>query len=152
MFHLRSTEVVMTRFLIVASLLLSASAMAQQRGSLFDRADGNGDGSITRAELLAARNAAFATRDRNGDGYIDAADVPARATARPKVADGMARMRQLLDASGDGKISKEEFVNGGLAAFTRADTDGNDTLDAKEVAAARAAIAQRGSRDGVSLE
>ena len=135
----------MTRFLIIAALLLLSlgPATAQQRGSMFVRADGNGDGSITRAEFLDARANLFGTRDRNADGYIDAADVPPRAAARAGLADGMARMRRLLDASGDGKVSKEEFVNGALTIFTGADADGNDTLDPKELAAAQTAAARR---------
>jgi hypothetical protein len=138
-------EAVMTRILIVAGMLLLCldSAIAQQRGSVLDRADGNGDGSITRAEFLDARAKLFSTRDRNSDGYVDAGDVPARAAGRPRVADGMTKMRQLLDASGDGKISKDEFVNGGLALFTRVDADRNDTLDPEELAAARQAAKQR---------
>ena len=106
---------------------------------MLERADGNGDGSITRVEMLDARAKVFSTRDRNGDGYIDAADVPSRAAARPRVADGMSKLRQLLDTSGDGKVSKQEFIDGGLALFTRADTDHNDTLDPKELAAVREA-------------
>ena len=94
----------MTRILIAAGLLLlcGASVSAQQRGFMLERADGNGDGSITRAEMLDARSQLFGTRDRNGDGYIDAADAPSRAAARPRVAHGMSRLRQLLYTSGAG--------------------------------------------------
>src|ERR1044071_1053613 len=138
-------ETVMTRILIVAGwlLLCGASVSAQQRGSMLERADANGDGSITRAEMLDARAKLFSPRDRNGDGHIDAGDVPSRAAARPRVASGMTKLRQLLDSNGDGKVSKQEFIDGGLAIFTRADTDHNDTLDAKELAAAREAVKQR---------
>jgi hypothetical protein len=137
----------MTRDFVLAGLLSLALSpvMAQQPGGLFDGADGNGDGAVSREEFLAARAGQFARRDRNQDGYIDAVDDE-RAAARPRLATGLAKARDRMDRSGDGKVSKEEFVNGALPLFERADVNADGTLDAKEVAAAKAAISRRGSR------
>ena len=66
--------------LLMLTCLLSVTAHAQTRerpGSIFDRADANSDGSLTREEFAAARAEQFATRDRNSDGAFDkAASAP----------------------------------------------------------------------------
>ncbi|WP_129775180.1 EF-hand domain-containing protein [Peristeroidobacter soli] len=122
-------------------ILLSAPAMAQMRGEgIFERADTNHDGSVTREEFLAARAAQFAKFDRNSDGYIDSADVPER-LAKRRGGDFLATQ---FDADGDGKVSKEEFVNGPTTLFDRADTDKNNVLDAKELAAAKELAKEKG--------
>lgn len=139
----------MTRAPLLAGLLLLtlSPAMAQQRAAAaFDAADQNHDGVISREEFLASRADQFARRDRNRDGFLDAADAGNRMAARPRLADGIDRQQQRLDTNGDGKISKEEFVNGGADSFERADTDGNGTVDAKERQAMRATIRDRVTR------
>jgi Ca2+-binding EF-hand superfamily protein len=135
----------MFRPLAIAALLsiLSAPSMAQMmRGSaegIFERADTNNDGSVTREEFISARGNQFAKFDRNSDGYIDSNDVPKRLAARRQQNGGGEMLMGQFDANGDGKVSKEEFVNGPTTIFDRADSDDNDVLDAKELAAAKEA-------------
>lgn len=43
----------------------------------FDKIDANGDGVISKSEILGAAEQQFKRRDRNGDGYISAADFKA---------------------------------------------------------------------------
>lgn len=131
-------------FPTVCLILLSAPALAQMRGEgIFERADSNNDGSITREEFVAARNDQFAKLDRNSDGYIDSSDVPKRLAARRQRGGGADFMVGQFDADGDGRVTKEEFVNGPTLLFDRADKDKNDVLDPKELAAAKQAAQSR---------
>lgn len=146
----------MLRTLTAAALLslLSASSMAQtmRHGGegIFERADTNNDGSVTREEFIAARGQQFARFDRNSDGYIDGNDVPKRLAERRKQNGGGEMYGGQFDTDGDGKVSKDEFINGPTLIFDRADTDKNNVLDAKELAAAKeaakAAAAERRTR------
>jgi Ca2+-binding EF-hand superfamily protein len=133
--------------------LMSTPTFAQMRASgegIFDKADTNGDGSITREEFRVARTEQFARFDRNGDGYLDSNDVPKRALARREQNGGGGMLSGQFDANGDGKVSKDEFVNGPTLIFDRSDADSNGVLDAKEIAAAKeaakAAVAERRNR------
>jgi Ca2+-binding EF-hand superfamily protein len=139
----------MSRTLVSAALLilLSAPAMAQMRGEgIFERADTNHDGTVTREEYVAARAEQFAKLDRNSDGYIDNSDVPKRLAARRQQKGGGDFLVGQFDANGDGKVSKDEFVQGPTLAFDRADSDKNNVLDAKELAAAKEAAKSAGNQ------
>ncbi|MGH8187419.1 MAG: EF-hand domain-containing protein [Steroidobacteraceae bacterium] len=133
-----------TKLVTVTALLLPALALAQGRHGLFEHADPNQDGMITREEFNAARVEQFAKLDRNSDGFIDAADRDAEAanheSGRRHGRHGAAR----LDADSDGKVSKEEFVNAPTRFFDQADTDKSNVLDAKELETVRAAAKERG--------
>jgi Ca2+-binding EF-hand superfamily protein len=139
----------MFRMLTAAALLslVSASSMAQmmrQGGEgIFERADANNDGSVTKEELIAARGQQFAKFDRNSDGYLDSNDVPKRLAERRKQNGGGEMQGGQFDTDGDGKVSKDEFINGPTLIFDRADTDKNNVLDAKELAAAKEAEERR---------
>ena len=135
----------MLRMLTAAALLslLSVPSMAQmtRRGGegMFERADANNDGSVTKEEFVAARGQQFARFDRNSDGYLDSNDVPKRLAERRKQNGGGEMHGGQFDGDGDGKVSKDEFINGPTLIFDRADTDKNNVLDAKELAAAKEA-------------
>jgi Ca2+-binding EF-hand superfamily protein len=135
----------MLRLLTAAALLslLSAPSIAQMMRSggegIFERADANNDGSVTKEELIAARGQQFAKFDRNSDGYLDSNDVPKRLAERRKQNGGGEMHGGQFDTDSDGKVSKEEFINGPTLIFDRADADKNNVLDAKELAAAKEA-------------
>ena len=54
-----------------------------------------------------------------------------------------AAIRARLDSNGDGKVSKEEFVNAPALLFDRFDANHDDVLDAQEQEAARSAAKER---------
>jgi hypothetical protein len=132
--------------------MMAARAVAQQRqpdpSRIFDSADTNGDGVITRAEYHAARERMFVRLDRNGDGYIDKDDMSGRLAGRQKAQERLAQLVTQLDKDGDGRVSKAEFVDGPTPLFDGADTDHNGELSKDEVAAIRAELARAGAAGG----
>ena len=137
----------MSRLFVSAAVLIlfNAPAMAQMRGEgVFERSDLNKDGTITREEFLTARADHFTKRDRNSDGYIDSNDVPKRLAARRQQKGGGDFMVGQFDADGDGKVAKQEFINGPTLIFDRSDTNKDNVLDATELAAAKKAAKEKG--------
>jgi Ca2+-binding EF-hand superfamily protein len=147
----------MRRILVIGLIALSTSGCAMiarnavaaatrpDPGKMLADADTDGDGRITRAEFTAARAKLFVKLDRNADGYLDKQDVPQRFLAR-RNSDSGDRLQEamvMLDKNGDGRISRDEFVNGPGLLFERADTNHDGVVDAKELAAFRATIAAR---------
>jgi len=140
-------------FLATTLAGLAPSAQAQRpngpdAAAMIERimqADANGDGQITRAELIAYRTQQFARLDRNGDGFIDQNDMP-----RLMAGHFEQRMKLLVtqfDANHDGRISRDEFINGPTIGFDMADAnhDGVATQAELRTALARAkAMARRG--------
>lgn len=110
---------------------------------MFQRADENGDGIITRAEFADARNRMFARLDRNGDGYLTKDDAPGRFAGRGGDGSRLTEAMIMFDKDGDNRISRDEFVNGPSMLFDRADTNHDGVVDARELEAFRAAIAAR---------
>ena len=129
--------------------MMAARAVTQRQPDptrIFDSADTNGDGVITREEFHAAREHAFTRLDRNGDGYIDQDDVSSRPGARHVAKDRLAQLVAQLDKDGDGRISQGEFVDGPTPLFDRADTDHNGELSREEVAAIKDRIGKKASQ------
>ena len=52
--------------------------MDRRGARLFERADADGNGTLTRAELETAAAAMFKQRDRNGDGFITLDEIGKR--------------------------------------------------------------------------
>jgi len=127
--------------------MMAVRAVAHQRqpdpARIFDSADTNGDGIITRAEFLSARERGFARLDRNGDGYIDKSDMSGRLGGRQQAQEKLAELVAQLDKNGDGRISKAEFVEGSTPLFDLADTDHNGELSKEEVAVAKQKMTER---------
>jgi Ca2+-binding EF-hand superfamily protein len=117
-------------------LLASCVVLAQGReGPALEQADANHDGKVTKQEYVDARAAQFSRMDRNGDGFIDDADAREGGNERGQRAAKALRGR--IDSNGDGKISKEEFVNAPTMLFDKFDANKDGVLDATELEAAR---------------
>lgn len=137
-------------FTAVTALGFAAAppAQAQQRdpGQLLLRADLNGDGRITRAEYTQARAQLFDRLDRNKDGVVDQSDAPRGLLRRRAGGERMDQLREYMDTNGDGRVTREEFVNGPTPMFDHADANGDGVIDQAELAAFREAAAARSPR------
>lgn len=124
--------------LALCALAWTAPALAQRidPAAMFDQADTNQDGAITRQEFLAARATTFSTLDRNGDGVLSSGEYRNGAPARVP---GMmiSSMFSRLDTNRDQVLSAQEFNAAPTPGFDRADTDRDGVLRAGEIAAAR---------------
>lgn len=99
---------------------------------LFEQADANHDGGVSRDEYVAARARKFDELDRNHDGFLTDADFPrlARAGGRGE------KVRKMLDAADtdhDGKVSRDEFKNAGGQWFDLADANHDGVVDKNEL-------------------
>ena len=120
-------------------LCLAESTSAQNlRGGaadpaeLFEKADANHDGVVSREEFLSARAAKFDQLDRNHDGYLTDDDFP-RFALRGDRGDKVRAMLRRADADHDGKVSREEFQNSGAAMFGLVDANHDGIVDAGEL-------------------
>lgn len=108
-------------FAIGLSICVSP-ALAQQpssRATVFQNADANSDGRITRPEFDAANAAGFAAIDDNGDGLISPDERPAPLPGTPESAATMrisraqfdvaqAELFARFDRNGDGRVTLAE--------------------------------------------
>ncbi|MBN8815225.1 MAG: EF-hand domain-containing protein [Sphingomonas sp.] len=124
--------------LFVAAVMLAAPALAQDVMA----ADANHDGKITRAEFAAARLANFNRLDRNGDGVVSQADTPTIARLRPQIQASFQQFIAMADLNHDGQVTRDELANAPMPVFDRADVNHDGVIDASEMPAFRAALAQ----------
>lgn len=136
--------------LLVALLTLSVAppALAQAFGggsfgaqgmAVFDKADSNHDGVITRSEFVTARNANFSRMDRNNDGVISNADFARLASFRPQMAEQFETVIARADTNGDGKVTRGEFQVAPIPLFELADTNQDGNVTKAELDAFKAA-------------
>jgi Ca2+-binding EF-hand superfamily protein len=132
--------------LALAGLVFAAvagSASAQPRpdaAQMFALADANHDGVVSPAEFRASREARFKVLDRNHDGVLTAADFPAGGRLTARWGEGPQALLKMLDADGDGRVSLDEFVQGSMRLFDRADANHDGVVSQAEAQAARASI------------
>lgn len=134
----------MTRTLLTVALaLLPAAGQAARPANmqLVERmaaADTNGDGAVSKPELIAFRGANFDRLDRDANGMLTTSDIP-RFAARLNPSLDFNSLLGQFDANRDGQVSRNEFVNGPTAVFDAADANRDGLLTAAERNAAIAA-------------
>ena len=110
-----------------------------------------GDATISRKDAEAQAAARFTTLDADKDGVLSPAELAAARPARPG---GEARrpgrdgprgggMMRIMDANGDGKVSRDEFITGSLRRFDMMDADHDGQLTKAERQAAMEAMRAR---------
>jgi Ca2+-binding EF-hand superfamily protein len=139
----------MQRQLAALALLLAVAAPAAAQGlrdpaAVFDSADTDHDGRISRAEFQAARLARFTELDRNGDGVISREDFSRILAFRPQAAPRIDALIAECDLNHDGKVTREEMARAPARVFDMADANHDGFVDQSELAAARTRLrAQR---------
>lgn len=119
---------------IAAAGPVSAQSILGDPSTLLADADRNRDGSITRAEFIAARARSFDTVDTNRDGSLSVTEVAA------VVPGSLERMAVRLnfgqfDQNRDGRLARAEMNAGPTFAFDRVDADRDGVISAGELAA-----------------
>ena len=162
----------MTLRIILAAGLIAAGAatpaLAQHGGNAFVAAyDADKNGTLTRAEYDAGRDARFKATDANGDGAITEEEYVGEYSARLEVElasfdrgeekKAEARQRQIrqtrvrfgvIDTNKDGKIDRAEYDAIAERSFAEQDADKDGTITPADVAATAARrTAQREQRE-----
>jgi len=107
---------------------LQFTEIAAARGKIFDRMDANGNGLLDAEEADTVRKAAKAQRtSMPGGGLFDPATISERI--------------RLIDTSGDGVISRAEFVAFLPAELKAADANGDGALSIRELRALKRNVA-----------
>ncbi|MEJ6394350.1 EF-hand domain-containing protein [Gymnodinialimonas sp. 2305UL16-5] len=97
---------------ILIPVALAAPLAAQERGPdgprmIFEELDADGNGAVTLEELAAAGDARFVNTDTNGDGQLSRDELLARAAERN--AERVDRMIERADTNGDGALTQAEL-------------------------------------------
>lgn len=118
--------------------------------AMFERADLDGDGRITRAEMGSMRDERFRRIDADGDGLLTVAELTAK--GHEKAGRRAERMLERADENGDGAISSAEFAaladRRAAHMFERVDANGDGALDRAEVEAMKGKGRRHGPRGG----
>lgn len=133
-------SLVLAASLIAVSLCASqAIAQAGSKQEMIARADTNGDGDISWAEVSELRLETFNRVDRNGDGVVNSEDSPPRAFAG-RFNEAMDTLRADFDTDRDGEITQEEMLNAPAPMFETGDVNQDGILTAEEMADLRASL------------
>lgn len=127
--------------IILATAVLALTAGASMAQGMA-RPDANGDGKVTLAEFKTSRVAMMMRADANKDGKLAKAEMEAAAARRAEAGGkegkgGGGRMFGMLDANKDGFLVASEIEKMVERRFSRMDLNGDGSLTAAEMQAAR---------------
>ncbi|MDP6930675.1 MAG: metallophosphoesterase, partial [Planctomycetota bacterium] len=115
--------------------------------------DGNGDGSITRAEMLDQANKTIASYDRDGNGKISSAELESGGReARLAMAGFVRKHAGELDDNGNGLLEAAEILAHAGRMFGRADGNGDGVVTAKELGQLERGPGSQGAERGQAGE
>jgi hypothetical protein len=114
-----------------AALAEDGDGDAGKRIAKLREADLNHDGTITGDEFKHYRAALFDKLDRNKDGFLTAEERPNAGGGQ-----GGGHMLERFDSNKDGKVDRNEFVNGPTPFFDKIDTNHDGALSSAELDAA----------------
>jgi len=99
--------------------------------AMLTKYDANSDGSVTRAEMEKGLRADFTKADVNKTGCLDADET--RVINQQRLAEDQSTASPLVDFTGKGCISFEEFAATPRSLFEQMDRDGNGVLTPQEL-------------------
>lgn len=110
------------------------------------RSDADRDGAVTLDEFLKDRADRFAALDKSGDGAVDGGEFAARLAGEMDYRRRV--MAKSLDANGDGKVTKDDFVARARERFAERDFNGDGVISRDDLPAfARAGDDRAGDID-----
>lgn len=137
-----------TRNIIIAAvavatasgLAISAKAMSKHLGGgmMMRHMDANGDGKITKTEIMPRLTKRFDHVDANNDGQVTQNEVGEH--IRKRVQRRVGHMFERFDGNKDGIMTKAELESQVDKHFARLDTDKNGEVSREEMRAFRSAM------------
>jgi Ca2+-binding EF-hand superfamily protein len=134
---MKTTMAALAALILCVTPLSAPSAQTMPAVHLLGRLDSNGDGTLSRDEVVAARERLFARFDVNGDGTVDDHEIEVQRDAimdRALAAQArLGREARRMDGDRDGKVSRDDFRTR-MALFDLADRDSNGRISGAEFA------------------
>lgn len=120
--------------LILATLLGSGAAMANEKAIDFSRHDRNGDGYLTHSEWtdVGKIDAGFNELDRNGDQLVDKQEIRQSRIALKSSRQGSMSQAPMAQGSAGGASQQANSMQGNNNGFERADRNGDGRVSQSE--------------------
>ena len=119
----------------------SQSSAKPISASGFAAMDANADGQLTESEHSSAAARMFDTMDADGDGIVTAVEMDSASNALGASKQlSSADKIKVVDENRDGRLSRQEHVDGSKAMYAKIDKDGSGSLSDAEFYAGHKAM------------